>query len=68
MTPFVAMAAWKWVVVWLYGSTYVQDLPWNLSHLWSLSVEEQFYLVWPVAIVARYPDRRCSAVCSREKI
>lgn len=52
MTFFVAMAAWKWVVVWLYGSTYVQDLPWNLSHLWSLSVEEQFYLFWPLAIVA----------------
>jgi peptidoglycan/LPS O-acetylase OafA/YrhL len=51
MMPFIAMAAWKWVVVWLYGATYVQDLPWDLSHLWSLSVEEQFYLVWPLAIV-----------------
>jgi len=52
MTPFVVMASWKWVVVWLYGSTYVHDLPWNLSHLWSLSVEEQFYLLWPLALVA----------------
>ena len=79
MTPFVAMAAWKWVVVWFYGSTYVQDLPWNLSHLWSLSVERT--VLSGVAAgnsreqktceevgMARYPDRRCSAVCSPEKI
>lgn len=26
--------------------------PWDLSHLWSLSVEEQFYLVWPLIVAA----------------
>ncbi|RVD02393.1 acyltransferase, partial [Mesorhizobium sp. M2A.F.Ca.ET.029.05.1.1] len=25
--------------------------PWQLAHLWSLSVEEQFYLFWPLLIV-----------------
>ncbi len=32
------------------------DLPGSMTHLWSLAVEQQFYMVWPVAIalVARW--------------
>ena len=29
----------------------------NISHLWSLAVEEHFYLLWPF-LVARLPERR----------
>ena len=27
------------------------DLPWRLSHLWTLSVQEQFYLLWPLVVL-----------------
>lgn len=41
---------------------FVNDL-WLTQHTWSLSVEEQFYLLWPVALLLllRYKGRRAAA-------
>ena len=30
--------------------SYFGETPWDLGHLWSLSVEEQFYFLWPLVV------------------
>ena len=35
-----------------YTVNYEAGAAWQFAHLWSLSVEEQFYLLWPFAFVA----------------
>jgi peptidoglycan/LPS O-acetylase OafA/YrhL len=51
--------AHAWAVV--LGATYLSNLanaanlvpiPWSLGHLWSLAQEEQFYLIWPLVLLA----------------
>jgi peptidoglycan/LPS O-acetylase OafA/YrhL len=33
-----------------YVVNYVHDRAWPVGHLWSLSVEEHFYLIWPISL------------------
>ena len=52
---------------WLYVLTYTANFapyppfPWVLIHLWSLSVEEQFYLLWPLVMKVA-SQKTCAAV------
>jgi peptidoglycan/LPS O-acetylase OafA/YrhL len=54
----------NWFQIWV-GTSYFTSFEFvPLRHLWSLAVEEQFYLIWPVVmlIVARFGKRRLPIV------
>jgi peptidoglycan/LPS O-acetylase OafA/YrhL len=36
---------------WTYTMNYAADRVWWVGHLWSLAVEEQFYLLWPLSLM-----------------
>jgi peptidoglycan/LPS O-acetylase OafA/YrhL len=43
----------NWHLIFTHQSYFTQfELPSTLRHTWSLAIEEQFYLVWPLLIVA----------------
>ncbi len=42
----------------LYLANYDYSQPWIFGHLWSLSVEEQFYILWPSVLKRWHQHRR----------
>lgn len=46
----------------LYLANYDLGRPWILGHLWSLSIEEQFYLLWPSVLKRWYKHRVAIAI------
>jgi peptidoglycan/LPS O-acetylase OafA/YrhL len=49
------------------ASLYVANMdllrPWIFGHLWSLSMEEQFYLLWPFAIKKWHRHKTAILLC-----
>lgn len=56
---------WQAAAYWLYAANILNAtgnaIP-VLNHFWSLSIEEQFYLLWPL-IVRRFSPRQLSRLC-----
>ncbi|HEY2154431.1 MAG TPA: acyltransferase, partial [Isosphaeraceae bacterium] len=63
---YARVNATDWVMATTYTTDFVALLgrgaPWVFAHLWSLAVEEHFYVVWPIALVALGRRRAVTAL------
>ncbi len=63
-----AVASFFWVANWAFVAQHTDYFsqgapPSPLQHTWSLGVEEQYYLIWPLLLIAR--RRACSGHSTR---
>lgn len=62
MSNLAKLLLWGYVANWYVGVKGFNAIAQPLQHFWSLAVEEQFYLVWPL-LVLTLTRRRLMAVC-----
>jgi peptidoglycan/LPS O-acetylase OafA/YrhL len=60
--PPLRAAAGDMPLAWVYLSNWSENVPGPIGHCWSLAVEEQFYLLWPLVVAMSRP-RRLLQIC-----
>jgi peptidoglycan/LPS O-acetylase OafA/YrhL len=56
----VRLTARDWAGAMTYTVNFLPGTSWPVGHLWSLSVEEHFYLLWPLLLLLAGPGRSCA--------
>jgi peptidoglycan/LPS O-acetylase OafA/YrhL len=62
IAPRVPYSYEQQAALWLFVLNWTQASPYGFGHFWSLALEEQFYLLWPL-VVWRLAPRRLLTVC-----
>jgi peptidoglycan/LPS O-acetylase OafA/YrhL len=65
MSGTASSRIWEWLFLTNFAMATVplEQMGAMFSHLWSLAIEEQFYIVWPIVILAT-PASRLARVCA----
>jgi peptidoglycan/LPS O-acetylase OafA/YrhL len=50
LTPAAPFSSHGQAALWLFTANWIQSVPYGFAHFWSLAVEEQFYLFWPLVV------------------